>query len=477
MDGYTGKRRIGELGLSRNSALSFRDPNHEERSFQHSNRIRCSTRHNSMKSIQNNSTEKSKYTKPPFQSSNSALASSSSFSSTKMFRKSYNEHRNQASVDSKEELYWDLNEREVETEDLDGHGKPTLQGYSTISTDTPSSSNDSSAMRNGKQINQRFITSTVQDAASSFLRRSCGSRSGSQSSFSGHNRRAVSVSREVQDREGSSNPVISPPEYQLKKEGSSKSRIQSGRDAAISVRTRRVSFTGENSRMRSSESEIENNVQLREHIPHEQLPHAPPSSLVVVHGNRSRALSIERPSAFHDASCAGRPGSSSSSSRNRSISLSECAQVLLAFERIEQNDLTYEELVVLEANLLSGWLNFYDQHRDLRLDIDNMSYEELLELEEKMGTVSTALSEEALSKCLKISTYRPSFSFPGIPLHGDCDTKCSICQEDYVTGEEVGRLTCDHRYHVECIQQWLRLKNLCPICKAPAASSKQELHH
>ncbi|MED6170395.1 hypothetical protein PIB30_030481 [Stylosanthes scabra] len=42
---------------------------------------------------------------------------------------------------------------------------------------------------------------------------------------------------------------------------------------------------------------------------------------------------------------------------------------------------------------------------------------------------------------------------------------CSICQEDYVHGEELGRLDCSHRYHLSCIKQWLVIKNRCPACK------------
>ncbi|KAJ8526606.1 hypothetical protein K7X08_029083 [Anisodus acutangulus] len=151
------------------------------------------------------------------------------------------------------------------------------------------------------------------------------------------------------------------------------------------------------------------------------------------------------------------------------------AEVLLALERIEQDEeLTYEQLLSLETNLLLSGLNFYDQHRDLRLDIDSMSYEDLLALEERMGIVSTALPEEALSKCLQRSIYQGMHSEPG-SFGGDGDEdeiKCSICQEEYMVGDEIGKLECKHGYHMECVQQWLKLKNWCPVCKASAASSE-----
>ncbi|KAI3692457.1 hypothetical protein L6452_32273 [Arctium lappa] len=149
------------------------------------------------------------------------------------------------------------------------------------------------------------------------------------------------------------------------------------------------------------------------------------------------------------------------------------ADVLLALDRIEQDEeLTYEQLLSLEANLFLGGLNFYDQHRDMRLDIDNMSYEELLVLEEKMGTVSTALSEDELSKCIRISIYESSQLEDGRMRcsWGADDSKCSICQEEFVKGDEIGRVGCGHGYHTPCINHWLRLKNWCPICKASPSS-------
>lgn len=156
------------------------------------------------------------------------------------------------------------------------------------------------------------------------------------------------------------------------------------------------------------------------------------------------------------------------------------AELLLALERIDQDEeeVAYEQLLGLETNWILAGLNINDQHRDMRLDIDNMSYEELLALEEKMGIVSTALSEDTLSKCLKSSIFIPISATEAvgsmdsaISTGHDYDVKCSICQEEYVGGDELGSLVCEHRYHVVCIQQWLRLKNWCPICKASAAPS------
>ncbi|KAL6578587.1 hypothetical protein OROMI_008803 [Orobanche minor] len=122
------------------------------------------------------------------------------------------------------------------------------------------------------------------------------------------------------------------------------------------------------------------------------------------------------------------------------------AEVLLAIERLERDEgLTHEQVLALETNLFTRGLNLYDQHRDMRLDIDSMSYEELLALEERMGTVSTALSEEALLKSIKKSIYEVGPSevrVDGSGEDGD-DMKCSICQRRICTwgrDREAGRM-------------------------------------
>ncbi|XP_062097861.1 E3 ubiquitin-protein ligase MBR2-like [Humulus lupulus] len=204
----------------------------------------------------------------------------------------------------------------------------------------------------------------------------------------------------------------------------------------------------------------------------------------------SQLLSTEAP--LGRTNSYGRSGSSSENIRNslpsgpaevgfsrslvnrdnmRRYNMDGVAEVLLALERIEHDEeLTFEQLLSLETNLFLNGLSFYDQHRDMRLDIDNMSYEELLALEERMGNVSTALPEEALSECLKISIYQ-SMPLEGVAIGSNDDVKCSVCQEEYVGGDEVGRLQCEHSFHAVCIQQWLGLKNWCPICKSSAAPS------
>nr|XP_043612123.1 probable E3 ubiquitin-protein ligase RHG1A [Erigeron canadensis] len=110
--------------------------------------------------------------------------------------------------------------------------------------------------------------------------------------------------------------------------------------------------------------------------------------------------------------------------------------------------------------------NPFDQHHDMRLDIDGMSYEELLALGNHIGIVSTGIPEHLISKCLQESIYCSSDQIQE-------EGSCAICLEEYAHMDDIGMLrVCRHDFHVGCIRKWLSMKNLCPICKAEPMKQK-----
>lgn len=42
---------------------------------------------------------------------------------------------------------------------------------------------------------------------------------------------------------------------------------------------------------------------------------------------------------------------------------------------------------------------------------------------------------------------------------------CSICIEMFNVDEKVRKLVCDHCFHDQCIQPWLKLHSNCPVCR------------
>lgn len=148
----------------------------------------------------------------------------------------------------------------------------------------------------------------------------------------------------------------------------------------------------------------------------------------------------------------------------RSRLVSELRNVLDIMRRGE--GLRFEDVMVLDQSFLYGMADAHDQHRDMRLDVDNMSYEELLALEERIGNVCTGLNEETILKSLKQHKYIHTMSDDHIEVE-----PCCICQEQYSDGEDLGTLDCGHDFHSECVKQWLTHKNLCPICKTTALAT------
>ncbi|KAL5788290.1 hypothetical protein ACOSP7_005239 [Xanthoceras sorbifolium] len=144
--------------------------------------------------------------------------------------------------------------------------------------------------------------------------------------------------------------------------------------------------------------------------------------------------------------------------------ISEIRQVLNAMRRGE--NLRIEDFMLFDPFIYHGLAEMHDRHRDMRLDVDNMSYEELLALEERIGDVKTGLTEESVMKLLKQKKYMSTEK--ETPPDQE---PCCVCQEEYADGDDLGTLDCGHDFHTDCIKQWLMQKNLCPICKTTALPS------
>lgn len=123
----------------------------------------------------------------------------------------------------------------------------------------------------------------------------------------------------------------------------------------------------------------------------------------------------------------------------------------------------HREMMKFQTRMSGGSL-MYDRYRDMRLDVDRMSYEELLELGDRIGHVSTGLREDEISQNLRKMKHS-IFDASQLHISTEMERKCSICQEEYEVNEDIGKLECGHSYHMYCIKQWLLRKNSCPVCK------------
>mmetsp|Transcript_22084 Transcript_22084/g.61303 ORF Transcript_22084/g.61303 Transcript_22084/m.61303 type:complete len:274 (+) Transcript_22084:3-824(+) len=114
------------------------------------------------------------------------------------------------------------------------------------------------------------------------------------------------------------------------------------------------------------------------------------------------------------------------------------------------------------------------------LDVDNMSYEQLLELGGSMGGGARGASRETIDSLptrsyqsrsakqssnsrAEASTTQASSS--GGPGASSDQYKCCICMSDYEEGDTIRTLPCLHCYHAGCIDPWLETNRTCPVCK------------
>ncbi|CAF0825560.1 unnamed protein product [Adineta steineri] len=88
---------------------------------------------------------------------------------------------------------------------------------------------------------------------------------------------------------------------------------------------------------------------------------------------------------------------------------------------------------------------------NLRLQFVNLS--DLLDYSDE--TPSVGLSNNDIEH-MPTMTYRKSKTK---------DDKCAICLSEYKNDETVKRLRCEHLFHAECIDPWLKTSSQCPICR------------
>ncbi|KAJ4803788.1 RING/U-box superfamily protein [Rhynchospora pubera] len=113
--------------------------------------------------------------------------------------------------------------------------------------------------------------------------------------------------------------------------------------------------------------------------------------------------------------------------------------------------------VPLEEPLSGVGLNSENVQREDNINPDNMTYEELQALGEQIGTENKGLSDELISY-LPTSKYRTGF------FSRKSTEECVVCKTYYKNGQNLITLPCQHRYHADCITQWLQLNKVCPVC-------------
>ncbi|XP_011770607.1 E3 ubiquitin-protein ligase ARK2C isoform X2 [Macaca nemestrina] len=98
------------------------------------------------------------------------------------------------------------------------------------------------------------------------------------------------------------------------------------------------------------------------------------------------------------------------------------------------------------------------------------SYEELLQLEDRLGNVTRGAVQNTIERFTFPHKYKKRRPQDGKGKkdegeESDTDEKCTICLSMLEDGEDVRRLPCMHLFHQLCVDQWLAMSKKCPICR------------
>jgi len=130
-----------------------------------------------------------------------------------------------------------------------------------------------------------------------------------------------------------------------------------------------------------------------------------------------------------------------------------------AHEQVQHNGM--QDLMSLLAPFFSG--------RAVRIGED-MSYEDLLRLQEHLGgNVNSGADEATINQNTRTETFIPHPDAAEASREQSSSIACAVCLCDFETGEQLRELKCTHKFHSSCVDQWLKINKTCPICKAEIA--------
>ncbi|KAI9673457.1 MAG: hypothetical protein M1817_002919 [Caeruleum heppii] len=95
-----------------------------------------------------------------------------------------------------------------------------------------------------------------------------------------------------------------------------------------------------------------------------------------------------------------------------------------------------------------------------------------------VATPRVPSSSDQPSSSKEVPEKAPLEDHPDATQPKDDGLGCSICTEDFVKGEDVRVLPCDHKYHPACIDPWLlNVSGTCPLCRVDLRPRLESTSH
>jgi Ring finger domain len=146
------------------------------------------------------------------------------------------------------------------------------------------------------------------------------------------------------------------------------------------------------------------------------------------------------------------------------------------FLRMNSDQFSDEDFLALQGALREEEEAEYEEEGDDDAEpSEEMSYEALLRLGERIGDVKTdRWTMIAHKEIAKLDSFRYDSEKLGNMTDtaggvasdiDDSELKCLVCQFAYEKGDVLRRLPCGHCFHKDCIDQWLQTKDICAYCR------------
>jgi len=157
-------------------------------------------------------------------------------------------------------------------------------------------------------------------------------------------------------------------------------------------------------------------------------------------------------------------GSRTPASRQRASRPAPDSDEALAILLAQQEELAFggyagQDLMALALSMDTNNAGFGN------VDVDRMTYEELLQLGDRIGYADR--SKPTVSQLSRLPT-RILDAAEVARLQEEQDNECPVCCEEYEPGTEIRTLQCLHGFHTSCIDKWLTSNapgaRSCPVC-------------
>jgi len=97
--------------------------------------------------------------------------------------------------------------------------------------------------------------------------------------------------------------------------------------------------------------------------------------------------------------------------------------------------------------------------------LDALSYQDLLDLEERMGSAAVKSAAVAVDQCGQLMTVAQYHASIDGDL-ADLSPRCAICLDGFSSEQTIRVLhRCQHVFHADCVDAWIAQSPTCPTCK------------